>query len=188
MADTETEGVRKNRLKQKDTGAESFWPAWRRSCQRVTMADRLLCQLTCRQERWCGLLNRLDRDFLHRLMELTFFYLRAISARALYAKRHSTSVNLPSATIGRTSTCPMCPRTLLGTWQKCGREKANVTTEKMCLKHKISNQRWISKERSWIFEITSPGINFTFLYTERNSKLFSHLNQGILILILMWKF
>lgn len=44
-----------------------------------------------------GLLSRLDRDFLRRLMELTLPYLRAISARALYATRQSTSANPASA-------------------------------------------------------------------------------------------
>lgn len=91
MTDTKTE--KRKRLKWRDTGAESFWPARRRSYQRVTMLEWLLCHLTCRQERWWNLLNRLDRDFLRRLMDLTLFYLCAISVRALYAKRQSTSVN-----------------------------------------------------------------------------------------------
>lgn len=50
-----------------------------------------------RRERRRGLLSRLDRDFLRRLMELTLPYLRAISARALYAMRQSTSANPASA-------------------------------------------------------------------------------------------
>lgn len=83
----------RKRLKWRDTGAESFWPLRRRSYQRVAMAEWLLCRSTCRRGRCWDLLNRLDRDFLRCLMELTLFYLCAISARALYAKRQSTSVD-----------------------------------------------------------------------------------------------
>lgn len=83
----------RERLKWRDTGAESFWPIWRRSYQRVTVAEWVLCHSTCKRERCWVLLNGLDRDFLRCLMELALFYLCAISARALYAKCQSTSVD-----------------------------------------------------------------------------------------------
>lgn len=89
----QTERQERKRLKWRDTGAESFWPIRRRSYQRVSMAEWLLCHSTCRRGRCWDLLNRLDRDFLRCLMELTLFYLCAISVRALYAKRQSTSVD-----------------------------------------------------------------------------------------------
>lgn len=59
----------------------------------ASMAERLLCHSTCRRGRCWELLNWLDRDFRQCLMELTLSYLRAISVRALYTKRQSTSVD-----------------------------------------------------------------------------------------------
>lgn len=59
----------------------------------ASMAERVLCHSTCRRGRCWDLLNWLDRDFCRCLMELTLSYLCAISVRALYAKRQSTSVD-----------------------------------------------------------------------------------------------
>ena len=91
MTKTDGEKKERKRLKWRDTGAESCWPARRRSYQWVTAVEWLLCHTTCRQGRRRDLLNGLDRDFLRCLMELTLFYLCATSVRALYAKRQSTS-------------------------------------------------------------------------------------------------
>lgn len=79
------------RLKQRDTGAESFWPI--RSYEWVAVTEWVFCHLTCRQGRCWDLLNGLDKDFLCCLMELTLFYLCAISVRALYTKCQSISVD-----------------------------------------------------------------------------------------------
>lgn len=99
MTDRQTEGQDGERksLKWRDTGAESFWPIRQRSYQWVTMAEWLLYHSTCRGGSCWDLLNRFDRNFLRCLMELTLSYLRAISVRALYAKRQSTSVDLAFA-------------------------------------------------------------------------------------------
>lgn len=63
----------------------------------LALTDWVFCHPTCRRGRCWDLLNRLDRNFLHCLMELTLFYLRAISVSALYAKRQSASVDLAFA-------------------------------------------------------------------------------------------
>lgn len=69
------------------------WVILTRMAEVISMShyDGVLCHSTCRRGRCWELLNWLDRDFLRCLMELTLFYLRAISVRALYAKRQSTS-------------------------------------------------------------------------------------------------
>lgn len=127
--------------------------------------ESLLCHLTCRRGRCWDPLNRLDRDFLRCLMELTLFYLCAISARALYAKRQSTSVDPAFAKKAPPQPSPMCPRPLLGNWQKCGRPrpmwqlwKSHASNPKLAIWGETTS------ESNLISEITaiSPGTNFSF--------------------------
>lgn len=91
-----------SRMKKRKKGTEierhRQWvilTCWQRSYRCVPLPQYSVIPHADKQD--VDLLNGLDRDFLSCRMELTLFYLRAISVRALYAKRQSTSVDLAFA-------------------------------------------------------------------------------------------